>query len=98
MSNFNQQASHFQEPNTVGEAGVRVGPAFFVVRPYASSATLEIELPYLGRCIFYPEQGLFYSKKHQAHVLPIIKNVPLGQLKTALLAFWQQNQNTLQVA
>jgi hypothetical protein len=98
MSNFNQPVSSFQESNTVSDAGVRVGPAFFAVRLCATSATLEIELPYLGQCIFYPQQELFYSKKHQTHVLPIIKNVPLGHLKIALLAYCQHYENTQQAA
>ena len=98
MSNFNNQQSGLQGSNLMANAGWRIGLEFFSVRLGHQLATLEIELPYLGLCIFYPEQELFYSLKHQTYLLPIIKNVQLSQLKKELITFLQQHEMTQQAA
>lgn len=98
MSSFSQLPSFTYSTFTVDEVGLRFNSETLALRLGHQLATLELQLPYLGLCIFYPEQELFYSKKHKTFVLPIIKNVQLSQLKMALKAYWQHYHPTQQVA
>mgnify|MGYP006167438239 FL=1 len=56
---------------SVGQ-GIGLAEQFFPVHITAGAPFLVIQLPFLGDCIFYPQEQLFYSKKLKSFVLPLI--------------------------
>jgi hypothetical protein len=78
--------------------GIVLAEQFFPVHINAGATFLVIQLPFLGDCIFYPREQLFYSKKLKSFVLPLIPNIKLSQLSNELMLLWQQSNNVDKVA
>ena len=78
--------------------GIGLAEQFFPVQITAGASYLVIQLPFLGDCIFYPQEQLFYSKKLKSFVLPLIPNIKLIQLCNELRVLWQQSKSADKVA